>query len=68
MSSFWGGWFAYGVGRSAGRALLGEQPAFRSSAPIRSMTEEEIRADEERFEEDARRLDEEDRKGGTRGR
>lgn len=70
MSSFFGGWFSYGVGRSFGQALFGrrEQPALRSSEPIRSMTEEEIRADEKRFEEDARRLDEEDRKAASRGR
>lgn len=57
------GWFGYGLGKAAGKAIFGggTEPR-RSDVPIRSMTEAEIRADEQRFAEDARRLDEEDRK------
>jgi hypothetical protein len=62
MSSYLGAWFGYGLGRSVGNALFGEAKNSRNEAPIRSMTEEEIRADEARFDEDARRLDEQDRK------
>jgi hypothetical protein len=62
--SYLGGWFSYGLGRSVGSALFGEAKNSSNDAPIRSMTEEEIKADEARFDEEARRLDEEDRKRG----
>ena len=66
MSSFLGGWFSYGLGRSIGSALFGEKKNsnFGSGEPIRQQTEEEIRADEKRYDEDAKRLDDEDRKAG----
>jgi hypothetical protein len=55
-------WFAYGLGVGAAKSILGEGRPARDAdgAPIRNMTEEEIRADEKRFDEDARRLDTED--------
>jgi hypothetical protein len=52
-------WFGYGLGKGAAQAIFGEdRPA---GGPIRHQTEEEIRADERRYDEDARRLDAEDR-------
>jgi hypothetical protein len=53
------GWFGYGLGAGAAKAIFGEK---RSTAggPVRNMTEAEIRADEKRFDEDAKRLDAED--------
>lgn len=62
--SFLGGWFAYGLGKATGRALLGpDEPRLRRpDAGVRSMTEAEIQADEERFAREAKRLEEEDAK------
>jgi len=52
-------WFGYGLGRGVAQAIFGEgRPA--APGPIRNMTEEQIKADEKRFDEDARRLDAED--------
>ena len=49
-------WFGYGLGAGAAKTLFGEdRPA--PAGPIRGRTEEEIRADEARYDEDARRLD-----------
>jgi hypothetical protein len=65
MGSYLGGWFGYGLGRSIGAALFGEKPNksdLQPDAPIREQTEEEILADEKRYDEEAKRLDEEDRK------
>jgi len=61
--SWFSAWFGYGLGAATGKALFGYgAPEKRPPpAPIRSMTEEDIRADERRFAEDARRLDEADR-------
>jgi hypothetical protein len=52
-------WFGYRLGASAAKAIFGE-PERSSDGPIREQTEEQIRADEKRFDEDAKRLDAED--------
>ena len=56
-------WFGYGLGSGAAKAIFGEKRP--TGGPIRNMTEAEILADEKRFNEDARRLEEEDRAGST---
>jgi hypothetical protein len=53
-------WFAYGLGRQAAKTILGEDQREAAHPPIRQQTEEEIRADEKRYDEDAKRLDAED--------
>jgi len=62
MSSWFKGWFGYGLGAGVAKALFGDGQPERAVAggPIRHQTEAEIRADEKRYEEDARRLDAED--------
>ena len=52
-------WFGYGLGRGAAKAIFGEDQR-SSGGPIRQQTEEEIRADEKRYDEEAKRLDAED--------
>jgi hypothetical protein len=52
-------WFGYGLGAGAAKAVFGESER-SSDGPIREQTEEQIRADEKRFDEDAKRLDAED--------
>ena len=52
-------WFSHGLGRELARAVYGD-PAPPPDPPILDQTEEEIRADEKRFAEDERRLDEAD--------
>jgi hypothetical protein len=56
-------WFGYGLGAGTAKAIFGERrkddPA-KAREPIRQQTEAEIRADEKRYDEDARRLDAED--------
>ena len=56
------GWFGYGLGAGAARAIFGETKT-TAHGPIRQQTEAQIRADEARYDEDARRLAAEDRKG-----
>jgi hypothetical protein len=52
-------WFGYGLGAGAAKAIFGEhKPA--AGEPVRQQTEEEIRADEKRYDEEAKRLDAED--------
>jgi len=53
------GWFGYGLGAGAAKAIFGE-PAAPQRGAIRQQTEAEILADEKRYAEDARRLDAED--------
>lgn len=61
-------WFAYGLGRGAAKAVLGEDHQQEAARPpIRPQTEEEIRADEKRYAEDAKRLDAEDEAARRRG-
>jgi hypothetical protein len=50
------GWFGYGLGAGVAKAIFGEDKP-SAKGPIRQQTEEEIRADERRFDEDAKRLD-----------
>jgi hypothetical protein len=59
-------WFAYGLGRGAAKAILGEDRR-EAGPPIRQQTEEEIRADEKRYDEDAKRLAAEDEAAKRRG-
>jgi hypothetical protein len=57
--SWFTAWFGYGLGARAASTIFAEGGADHgaSGGPIRSMTEEEIRADEKRFAEDEKRLD-----------
>jgi hypothetical protein len=57
--SWFTGWFGYGLGAGAAKAMFGDtKPA--PGNPIRQETEAQIRADEVRYDEDAKRLDAED--------
>jgi hypothetical protein len=58
--SWLGAWFGYGFGKEAARAIFGERGPDVARPPIRQQTEAEILADERRYDEDAKRLDEED--------
>jgi hypothetical protein len=63
-------WFGYGLGVGAAKAILGDGEQAGGGAergPIRQQTEAEIRADEARYDEDARRLDAEDAAAKRRG-
>jgi hypothetical protein len=60
-------WFGRGFVAEAARALYGEDEPKAPRAPIRQETEEEIRADERRYDEDAKRLDDEDAAAKRRG-
>jgi hypothetical protein len=57
--SWFSGWFGYGLGAGAAKEIFGETKAAPGN-PIRQQTEAEIRADEARYDEDAKRLDAED--------
>jgi hypothetical protein len=63
MSSWITGTLFYGLGMSAGRALFGDdrqrERAVRRE-PVRQQTEEEILADEKRYDAEARQLDADD--------
>jgi hypothetical protein len=64
MSSWFSRAFGYGLGRSVGRALFGglaEDGPKAPGGPIKQQTEAEILADEKRYAEDERKLDEADR-------
>jgi hypothetical protein len=58
--SWFSAWFGYGVGREVARAVLGESRSEGARPPIVPKTEAEIRADERRYDEDAKRLEAED--------
>ena len=65
MSSWFGRWFAYGLGRSAGRVIFDagdDDNPERSSAggPVLQRTEEEILEAERRYDEEAKRYQAED--------
>jgi hypothetical protein len=62
MAGWFQSWFGYGLGAGAARAIFGERRSEGSAerGPIRQQTEAEIRADEKRYDEDAKRLDAED--------
>lgn len=66
MSSWFTRSFGYGLGAAVGRAIFGEERD-KSRAPVRQQTEEEIRADEKRYDEEAKRYEAEDRRGKQRG-
>lgn len=59
MSNWFGRWFGYGLGASAGKAIFGEASGKASAAPepIRHDTETDIRAAEKRYDEDAKRIE-----------
>jgi hypothetical protein len=65
--SWFKAWLGYGLGRGAARAIFAEDEKQPAGPPIRPQTEEEIRADEARYDEDARRLDAEDEAAKKRG-
>ena len=65
--SWLGAWFGYGFGKEAARAIFDERRPEVARPPIRQQTEAEIRADERRYDEDAKRLDEEDAEEKRRG-
>ena len=68
MSSWLTRWFGYGLGSAAGKAIFGqsgEEQRPPDAAPIRQQTEAEIRADEKRYDEAARRLEVEAKVGGA---
>ena len=70
MSSWFKAAFGYGLGSAVGRAIFGDGGEKRREvrAPIRQQTEEEIRADEKRYDEEAKRWEAADRSGnGTKG-
>ncbi len=63
MSNLFGQWFAYGFGAAVGKAIFSEgrgDGRARTAGPIRQQTEEEILADEKRYDEEEKRLDAED--------
>jgi hypothetical protein len=60
MSSLFERSFGYGLGTAVGKALFGdpeEDLRKQPRQPIRRQTEEEFRADEERYDEEAKRLE-----------
>ena len=64
MSSWFTRAFGYGLGASVGRAIFGglaEDARKSPGGPIRQQTEEEILADERRYDEEARQLEAADR-------
>ncbi len=72
MSSWFGRWFAYGLGKAAGRAIFDDERRDRPAAPepIRQQSEAEIREAERRYDEEAKRFEEEDearRRAAKRG-
>ena len=58
--SWFEAWLGYGFGRGAAKVIFGDDKPQEARPPIRPQTEEEIRADEKRYDEDAKRLDAED--------
>ena len=54
-------WLEYDVVRKIAKAIYGEVPSRRERPPIHPQTEAEIRADERRYAEEERRLDDADR-------
>ncbi len=58
--SWFNSWFGYGLGAGTAKALFGERKP-SSDAPVRwplkQQTEQEIVADEKRYDEDEKRLD-----------
>lgn len=68
MSSWFSTAFGYGLGRQVGKVLFGslaEDRPKEPGGPIKQQTEEEILADEKRYDEEARRLEAESGDGKT---
>jgi hypothetical protein len=65
--SWFTAWLGYGFARGAAKAIFGEDRPATARPPIRQQTEAEIRADEKRYDEDAKRLDAEDEEAKRRG-
>lgn len=65
--SWFKAWLGYGLGRGAVKAIFGEDRPEAARPPIRQQTEAEIRADEARYDEDAKRLAAEDEAAKRRG-
>ncbi|MEO7329318.1 MAG: hypothetical protein ABI193_12110 [Minicystis sp.] len=66
MSSWFSRAFGYGLGRQVGKVLFGglaEDKRKEPGGPIKQQTEEEIRADERRYDEEARRYEAESKSG-----
>jgi hypothetical protein len=66
MSIWFKAAFGYRLGAAVGRAIFGDRGDERREAarePIRQQTEEEIRADERRYDEEAKRYEAEARAG-----
>ncbi len=60
MPSWFTAWFGYGLGRKAASTLLAEDGPDHGrmpDLPVQARTEEEIRADEKRYDADEKRLD-----------
>ena len=62
MSSWFTRSFGYGLGAAVGRAIFSEDQEKSRREPVRQKTEEEILADEKRFDEEAKQYEAEDRK------
>ena len=62
MSSWFGRWFAYGLGKAAGQAIFGDDEDDRAPppGPVRQQTEAEILEAERRYDEEAERYRAED--------
>jgi hypothetical protein len=60
-------WLGYGIGQRAAKAIFSEDDSEAARPLIRQQTEEEIRADEKRYDEDAKRLDAADEAAKKRG-
>jgi hypothetical protein len=63
MSSWFGRWLAYGLGRTAGKAIFDEGDGERGDAspgPVRQQTEAEILEAEKRYDAEARQYAAED--------
>ena len=67
--SWFASWFGYGLGAATAKVLFGEGRSSRDAParrPIKQQTEAEIVADEKRYDEDEKRLDDEDAAAKTR--
>ena len=65
--SWFKAWLGYGFGRRVAKAIFDEDAPEAARPPIREQTEAEIRADEKRYDEDAKRLDAADEAAKKRG-
>lgn len=63
MAHFFGRWFGYGFGSALGGAVFGEEKRAPAAWVVRRGTEADFRADELRFAEDQKRLEEQAKQG-----